>query len=370
MKNDRIVQLDGLRTIAIVAVMIAHWLQWQWTETHPILSKVQLVRGVTLFFVLSGFLITQILLRYRDKYNQDSSRSKWILVKQFYKRRFLRIFPLYYAFIIILYLINYKNTQEIFPWLASYTTNIYQSFSNLDIGDFNHFWSLAVEEQFYLFWPLLLIFFKPSKTLSVILLTIFLSILLKFYFYFFTEYWMAISHFTLSCMYSLGLGALLAYLKIEKPELISRINNPKWLYLSIFGYLILFTIATLFEQQWYISVVDDVFFAIACFFIISIASSNGFNGISKLILNNKFIAYCGRISYGLYIFHLIVPEIFMPLAKKLGLMAIYNNNLLLFAVFFAITFLLAFISWNILEAPLNRLKDKLPYYKQAIEKKQ
>ena len=130
-RDNHIVQLDGLRFFAVLMVMIAHWMQWQWTS--PWLTNFPFVHGVTLFFVLSGFLITGILLKYRDRY-KEQGLHQGTLIKNFYIRRFLRIFPIYYLTLFFLLSIDYKNTREVFPWLVSYTSNIYQSIHNVYIG--------------------------------------------------------------------------------------------------------------------------------------------------------------------------------------------------------------------------------------------
>ena len=77
--NKHIIQLDGLRFFAVLMVMIGHWLQWKWT--NPVLLKIPFVHGVILFFVLSGFLITRILLSNRDKYN-ESQKNKFFSIKK------------------------------------------------------------------------------------------------------------------------------------------------------------------------------------------------------------------------------------------------------------------------------------------------
>src|SRR5205823_2953152 len=100
-------------------------------------------------------------------------------IKRFYARRTLRIFPIYYLTLLFLYLINFQNIKDVFNWVVSYTTNIYLSLDKPYIGSFNHLWSLAVEEQFYLLWPFL-IFFIPKRSLPVLFYSaIVISILFK-----------------------------------------------------------------------------------------------------------------------------------------------------------------------------------------------
>src|SRR5579872_4300046 len=135
------------------------------------------------------------------------------------------IFPLYFATIIFLFLISYKNTRVFFPWLVTFTSNIYQSVHNVFVDDFNHFWSLAVEEQFYLFWPWLIIFVPTRHIEKLIIGLISVSLLSKIYL--FTAHpnkWMANSYFTLCCMHALGIGGLISYWGIYRKNIISYLT--------------------------------------------------------------------------------------------------------------------------------------------------
>jgi peptidoglycan/LPS O-acetylase OafA/YrhL len=279
--HKHIIQLDGLRFFAVLMVMIGHWLQWKWT--NPILLKIPFVHGVILFFVLSGFLITRILLSNRDKYN-ESQKNKFLLIKNFYFRRFFRIFPIYYLLIFFLFIINFENTRELFPWLISYSSNIYQSINNVNIGNFNHFWSLAVEEQFYLFWPFIILFIKPNKTLLTIIIAILLALIVRTYLFFYVGKWMATSFFTLSSMHALGIGALLAYVKLYKPKVGKKLANPRWLYLVSVLYVLALIIQNKFNLAWQKAILDHFFFSILSFFIILRASENNFKGLAKKVL--------------------------------------------------------------------------------------
>jgi len=362
--NKHIIQLDGLRFYAVLMVMIAHWLQWQWT--NPVLTKIPFVHGVTLFFVLSGFLITRILLENRDKYNKNHIK-KTHLIKNFYIRRFFRIFPIYYLLIFGLLIFNYKNTQELFPWLVTYSSNIYQSINNVYIGDFNHFWSLAVEEQFYLFWPFVIVFIKPKKTFITIILTIILALIVRTYLYLYVGKWMATSYFTLSCMHALGLGALLAFIKMYKPKIANTLSKPVLLYFIMVLYIASLFLQNRFNLSWYKEIFDDFFFAILATFIILRASKNGFKGFLKLVLENKFVVYSGKISYGLYVFHLFIPTLFYYIAPRIGLSI--TNKYTIFIAFYFLTFLVSHLSWKLIESPINKLKNRVPYIKSVHNNK-
>ena len=140
---NRLTQLDGLRGLAILGVLVNHFWQFQgalqcgWA-------------GVSLFFVLSGFLITRILL-HQKKLIVENKNTFWQSISIFYTRRALRIFPLYYLIVLLMIFFNAQNAQNLSPYLLSYTFNFIVSASNFT-GP-NWLWSLSVEEQFYLAWP-------------------------------------------------------------------------------------------------------------------------------------------------------------------------------------------------------------------------
>ena len=135
-------ELDGLRAFAFAAVAVHHW--------RPRHFDFPLVSGVHLFFVLSGFLITGILLDARTRNETSASQGVLPTLRAFYVRRFLRIFPLYYAALAIATWFDVAGLRQSWPWHASYLSN-YQIFLKNDwIGLVGHFWTLAVEEQFYL----------------------------------------------------------------------------------------------------------------------------------------------------------------------------------------------------------------------------
>ena len=141
--SGRLTQLDGLRGLAILGVLVNHFAQFQgalqcgWA-------------GVSLFFVLSGFLITRILL-HQKKLIVENKNTFWQSISIFYIRRALRIFPLYYLIVLLMIFFNAQNAQNLSPYLLSYTFNFIVSASNFT-GP-NWLWSLSVEEQFYLAWP-------------------------------------------------------------------------------------------------------------------------------------------------------------------------------------------------------------------------
>lgn len=143
LKRKHLPILDGLRAIAVGTVIFGH-------ANYPV-RGIPSDLGVSAFFVLSGFLITRLLL-------QEWDATGNLSVKRFYMRRVLRIFPAYYAFVLISYAVDVWNGHRWDPILlrsaVTYTVNYFNAFHHHPTTSVAHAWSLAVEEQFYLLWPL------------------------------------------------------------------------------------------------------------------------------------------------------------------------------------------------------------------------
>ena len=135
--SARISSLDGLRALAVLLVVLDHSLDnFQGGGV-----------GVCVFFVLSGFLITSLLLGERE-------RTGVLALRLFYARRLLRLYPALIAMLTVTVALG--CSAKMAAVAATYTSNLYNTFSNLSAGPFQHTWSLALEEQFYLLWPLAL----------------------------------------------------------------------------------------------------------------------------------------------------------------------------------------------------------------------
>lgn len=352
-------QLDGLRCFAIISVMIGHFISWE-TESNWV-KHTPWGHGVILFFVLSGYLITQILLR--QKHSVD---SKIISIKQslitFYSRRLLRIFPIYYLLIAFLFWINFENTREIFPWLATHSTNLYQCINNVYVGQFNHFWSLAIEEQFYLFWPLLILLIPKNKTLNVIIIVALLSVLSRVFLgLFYQDKWMAAAYFTSTQFFPLSLGALLALHNIKEIKLIRLIDNSIFTYIIVFIYLISYYVFSYkLKLSWFNVYIDEYLFAIMSFSIVNTASKNGFKFILKNILEHDIVVFTGKISYGMYLFHLFVPTLFWNYISVEYNLHLDHKGFMWF-MYFVLTYLLAIASYYAIELHFNKLKKFFSY---------
>jgi peptidoglycan/LPS O-acetylase OafA/YrhL len=351
-------QLDGLRAIAIIFVMVAHWMHGG--IKIDIIKNLPYGTGVHLFFVISGFLITKILLDFREK-NATEGRSQFRSILSFYIRRSLRIFPIYYLTILILVIIGFTDIDTMLPWLLTYTTNIYLTMQNNYIGSYTHFWSLAVEEQFYLFWGFAAVFISRDYLKGTILTLSFLSVLFLLYTKLYTGYWLA-NALMISQLYTLGLGALIAYYFKYRPGFIENLNLSliKGITLIVALFFIIIFVFQKPDPMWEnMKVYKEPAATLLYFFIVLIAVKNGFKGLAKKFLENRVMVYIGKISYGLYVYHLFMGPLFFNFLNHY--LKIKTSDFGYFLIFFAMNMIIATISWYMFEKPINGLKKYFNY---------
>jgi len=358
-KTQYYTQLDALRFFSVAAVMVAHWVAWD--TNNFILKTMHWGNGVIFFFVLSGFLITEILIHQKQEISLKQ-RTVFQSLKTFYVRRTLRIFPLYYLLVFFLFAVNYKNTRDIFPYLATYTSNILEAKTNVYVGDFNHFWSLAVEEQFYIFWPLCMFLINKKHLLKFIGATIIFSLASRLCFtLLYPDRWMAASYLTNNVMFALSTGALLAYIKNNRQPLFLKISNSVAATPVVISvYLLCFFLIV--HPNYFPALnflFDEFLFSITAFFVIARCVGPGYNMPGKWLLENKLFKHFGQISYGLYLFHLFAISVFYTyVAPNLGL---YPGKKMCWLLFFAGTVIAAELSYFIFEKPINGLKKYFKY---------
>jgi peptidoglycan/LPS O-acetylase OafA/YrhL len=346
-------QLDSFRFVAVFLVIISHWI-----EGSPINKIPNGFLGVTFFFVLSGFLISTNLLYYKQSINNGELSITGALGK-FYYRRTLRIFPLYFLVIALLYLGNKSIFQGNVSWYLWYVPNFLIFKVQQWPGMLSHFWSLGVEEQFYLLWPLLILVF-PWRYLKYLFPgIIILSVLAKFFFYFqSTSFFTFYDVLPISCFDAFGIGAVLALYSVEKGsyELVPG-KIIKWLLPTLVVFcIVIFNLNLPFLFGVGIAAVSGLVVLKAC---------KGVQGWIGKILNLPIIIYLGKISYGLYVYHnfmpwllrclngtevtlrLPVPSFNMPWTQK-PYIALITEFILLVVI--------ASISWRFFEKPINNLK--------------
>jgi peptidoglycan/LPS O-acetylase OafA/YrhL len=289
--------LDGIRGVAILLVIIYHNFNFIGVSYFGWL-------GVDLFFVLSGFLITEILL---------STIGQKHFLRNFYARRILRIFPLYYTtlilFIIVLPLIFKQSTLFDYPiehqaWFWTFLQNWLFIFNpDLSSTILHHYWSLAVEEQFYLAWPFIILLFKKPKPLLIFITVVLFSVLMLRLYLWNQEYdILYFNLYTFTRIDGICIGCMVALVQRMDLEFIGKRTTV--IVLSFAGLNLLFDFI---NQQYnfyfpYLALVGYTTFAMLFGLLVNEATIGG-NKWVNLVFDNHFLKFFGRISFGLYILH-------------------------------------------------------------------
>jgi peptidoglycan/LPS O-acetylase OafA/YrhL len=353
-------QLDALRGLAIGAVLIQHFVPidsaWQFLPWGSV--------GVRLFFVLSGFLITSILLDCRRLAEANPGTGP-VVLRNFYIRRFLRIFPVYYLTLFVAAALNVNNVRENFWWHASYLSN-WQFVMTGAYPPVFHFWSLAVEEQFYLVWPWLIIFLPRRHLLRALVIAILAAPTVRFVLAYNDAPWVSVSWTTPSCLDSLGMGALLAVLsQYPRKHWDHRRFARACLVVGILPCVLLIP-RVLGEVPEPIALVFlDTPMAMVFVWLVDRAAI-GFTGPAGMLLEFGPLVYLGRISYGVYVFHNFMPNSLTTACTWLSWPD--PEQPLRFFVLVAVTVCLAALSWHFFEKPLNDLKRRFPYVPRVAAK--
>jgi peptidoglycan/LPS O-acetylase OafA/YrhL len=353
-------QLDSLRAFAALSVLFGHFV-W---HPHPWLAIVPWAWcGVELFFVLSGFLITGILLDGRKQVEAGVSRF-WML-RQFYVRRFLRIFPLYYAVIFAGRIAQWPGFVKTFGWNLAYLTNFYIVLKAGWIGAASHLWTLSVEEQFYLVWPWVVLFLPKRWLMPTFVGVAIFAVVYRVIATGWFGSWLNLAPFaSLDCF---GMGALLAVAHRREKEGSAQLRRAICA-IGLWLGAVLLIVALGWHSPWSplprglgaMNVALPLLFAP----LIS-GAAHSFTGVLGFLLTRRPILYIGKISYGIYIYHLPVQWVITSKASK------WLNGLPWFiphsAVLFVATIALAAFSWHLFERPINQLKRLFPYRAAGTE---
>jgi peptidoglycan/LPS O-acetylase OafA/YrhL len=335
-------QLDGLRAVAVLAVAWSHW-------ERPFQFGIPFGAGVHLFYVLSGFLITRILLDLRAETDPMAA------LRAFYIRRALRIFPAFYLTLALAWLADVPPVRETLAWHAAYLSNVLIFATETWPGSISHFWSLAVEEQFYVAWPWLIVFaprrwLKPAVIAAVVSAPLF-------------RWWLAnegyretlLAVLTPGCLDSLGVGALLA-LGALTPATSSR-NAGTAIVLAAFGWTALVWSENLAGTLPLGLVAIKQTLQALVFGWLVFRAATGFAGRAGRMLSARPVVYIGRISYGIYLAHGFAGEIL----ASVGVSSRAIPEPWRFVILASLTVGVAAVSWHLLEQPMNQLKRRFPY---------
>lgn len=365
MKTNYIKALDGIRFLAVSLVLADHWSGDQMGFPASYL-------GVCMFFVLSGFLITRILLKAKEK-DAELERGHGFSLKQFYIRRTIRIFPLYYAVLAVLILLRVPPVREKIFWLASYMTNNYIAYQSNWLGSVDHLWSLAVEEQFYIFFPFLIMFIPLRRLLGAFGTMVVLAVLLRLVLFVYADTWIAPYVLMPACLDAFGLGAALGYGVYYHFDKVEKWFSKPGLLLSCLAIYALTVIGIKmtggghpFMAVVMLRLSESIFSVALIGYLIAAPNAllTRFNELSIPV-------YIGKISYGIYIFHNFIyneyhPIIGSPIVKfihKLGASqsALWSSVWVKIIVLYVITVGVASVSWYIFEKPINALKNRYGY---------
>jgi peptidoglycan/LPS O-acetylase OafA/YrhL len=340
--------LTGLRFIAVVFVLLSHSL------FLPVVSFFALGSiGVDVFFTLSGFLITGILLKEKQKITNGYPLKKSLIF--FYIRRSLRILPLFYSVIITSWIVKYPIAQECYLWLLTFTNNLQIAYDpkHLHFGGFGPFWSLSVEEQFYFFFPFFILNSLSLKWISrVLIFMIILSPLFRIYlFYTASNPLYAVRFSTIACIDSLSAGSLLALYQYNNFS--SRVVN---LFKSSFFKVVVvvfFLFAISYFKNNFIGLVfgRSATTLVTALLIFYCVRDQLAPWINRFLLLTP-VQYIGKISYGIYVFHLFI----IGAVEKYGA-KIFPSGFPLVLLALAGSIAAGALSWELIEKRILKLKE-------------
>lgn len=342
--------LNGLRAIAALSVVFAHVSQKGIADFgFPFFIDLPMAGyGVTLFFVISGFLITYLLLK-------EHAKTYTIDIKKFYARRVLRIWPIYYLFIIVCLLIflYLDKTNEILVsglwYYIFFAANIPFIFQN-GILILVHYWSIGVEEQFYLFWPWIVRFSKNEllKIAIVIFLVLFITKLLLWFYLGAGSY--SYRFIMVTRFHCMMIGAIGAILFFQRRSPIIHFFSTK--YVQLFSWALFFLMGLGIVHI--PSVVGQEIIAFA-----SLSMIIGQVTVKDRLFNleNKLFDFIGKISYGIYVIH---PIIVLVLSKVLKYMDVPTGikYIVVYSSVISFTLFFAWFSYTYFEMSFLKLKKR------------
>jgi peptidoglycan/LPS O-acetylase OafA/YrhL len=369
--------LDGVRGLAIILVMVSHLrgVLDPHTYLERVLSKTMESGwiGVDLFFVLSGFLITGILL------DTKSSRGYF---SSFYMRRILRIFPLYYTvsltYLVVIPLLQHhagllRSVNTPGPskqiWFWTYTVNWGQAITHQTFNSLGHFWSLAIEEQFYLLWPLLVRNTSKRQFARLCVGLALASQLLRIILVLLGFSASTIFQITVTRLDGLALGSLAALIVRDEALLSRAVSSLKYLVAIPFAGLVVLALAAgSFAQVDHGPLV--ILFAplpLAVMFASVLLSTIVRVGSPfERLLRTRWLRSCGKYSYAMYVFHLPLKNVLERGSRPFFFGAFMNTvpsaGRILIVMAYVIacsvaTYLIARISWWAVERHFMILKQ-------------
>jgi peptidoglycan/LPS O-acetylase OafA/YrhL len=309
--------------------------------------------GVTLFFVLSAYLITGILLRARN----DPLRRA---IAIFYARRALRIFPAYYALLAVLLITDVPGLRSAWPWYAFYAANWRAALLGRWDSGVGHLWTLAIEEQFYLTWPVV-VFLVPTRHIGRVCIALAtLAVVTRGMLAAMSVEPIRVITPTIAVLDAFAVGALFAWYQHTRAIArwglqwalaagLAMTAHSIWLHEAHRGYIL-----WLATERLGVSLISVSLLASAA------------AGVLPRVFAWRPVRAIGTISYGVYLWHLPIAWAVAAWAKRMPMARPIATGGLAMVIFVsASTIAVASVSWIALERPLNRLKRFVPYVTDA-----
>ena len=332
--------------------------------------------AVRVFFVLSGFLISGILLENRRKIEAEGESLSGS-VRRFYFRRFARLVPVLYLAVIAAAALNLGAARQSWPWDLTYLSNFYAIKRGQLQEATGHFWTLAIEEQFYLVWPWVILL-VPRRRMAGLLVGIIVSapvfrlamMLLKRD---------AIWYYCLppGCLDALGLGALLAWARVEGGDawggIVRRLEKIGWIIglpLSCFGLWALrggvSLVAMRNSAHWRWAVrpmqLDQMVLTESAYALVGFAAVASLvtrpRSIGAAVMRWRPLVYLGTISYGLYVYHIPIKSFYATYLVGDFAWLPRENTRYYFFLLTGISVGVASASWFLMERPIARWKHR------------
>ncbi|MBN9299429.1 MAG: acyltransferase [Filimonas sp.] len=344
--QQRLVSLDGLRTLSILIVLFAHLsITKNFPASNvPVESILTGDMGVNIFFVISGFLITLLLLK------EENTKGE-INIKHFYIRRIFRILPVYYFFLATCFLcLNFKIVPDIlidsFIPPLTFTTGTLPIKTGWTLG---HTWSLSIEEQFYLIWPALLICIKKKRNRNILLIFIIsiTPVARILYYYHFRD----LSYMFILRGDCLMMGCLLAINKDMIQLFYQKIKAKYLVGISIFSISLLLNYLSSSGSMGSVTIPLTFFLhgILGVYLIVANTLTISNKNLFSRFLNLKPVVYLGKLSYSLYIWQ----QFFLQNRTT----AI--SGVKLFPINIVLVFIVGYLSYRLIETPVLKLKDRI-----------
>lgn len=350
MSTARNHQLDGWRALSVLGVMWLHWAIPKWRGGFPFEI------GLYFFLTLTGFLITRILLRQQDQGLASGDSWKLSAFRDFQWRRALRILIPCYAAMLFGLLVGAPDLREHPLVYFAHLSNFHIALLPEWPWGTSHYWTLAIQQQFYLLWPLL-IFLLPRKLLGATLIG--LVLLAPASRAVIDHHFPEVHHpgaISLCALDYLGCGSLLALLMHQGMKTNDlRLRASAWCCFAI--YTALYLTGSNGHSVPVLEPFQQTFLSVAMVGLIA-ATLSGLRGPLAWLLEHPVLQHIARISYSLYLFHNLVPMALgfvIPILWKIEGSA---GTAIRLMAFFLASWGVAWLSWRFIERPLERLRHR------------